>query len=244
MHHRPCDPHLARLVSWHGTRVPGTADALPPIPARDNAPSPTSHTCIPVSVWPLRNNRPPAVLHPHPAGQMRGTGSAVARGRARRHTLPAKLHDQLGALPIALPGIPTPALDDPEAMGANHLLEGVWRVTPSRDLQYRVLDPCLPHGAAIDQLRVEGVRRGVEAGTALITPQTYTVNRGLPHAYLRHPLPLLPQALKAALGMKHVEDTSPTRCQMRADTLEKPIHLGLGFQELKHTIGSDDQVER
>src|SRR5215813_4317010 len=131
------------------------------------------------------------MLHAHPAGRRRGTGSAVARGRARGHTLHAKLHHQLGSLPVALPVIPTPVLDNLEAMGAHHLLEGVWRVTPSGDLQYRVLDPCLPHGAGIDQLRVEGLRGGVKARTALITPEAYALHRRLPHAYLGHPLPLL-----------------------------------------------------
>src|SRR6516165_6543132 len=119
------------------------------------------------------------MLHAHPAGRIRGTGSAVARCRARWHTLPAKLHDQLGALPIALPGIPTPVLDDLEAMLANHLLEGLWRVTPSGDVEHRLLDPCVPHGAGIDQLRVEGVCRRVEARTTLITPETYAINRRL-----------------------------------------------------------------
>src|SRR5262249_55920414 len=203
-------PHHCRSFSGNPCRArqagPGPGRCPPPVPAHDNAPSPTSHACIPVSVWPLRSNRPHAMLHTHPAGRMRGTGSAVARCRARRHTLRTKLHHQLGSLPIALPGIPTPVLDNPEAMGVNHLLEGVWRVTASGDLEHRLLDPCVPHGAGIDQLRVEGLRGGVKARTALITPEAYTINPRLPHAYLGHPFPPLPHPLEAALGMKHVQD--------------------------------------
>src|SRR4029450_8812654 len=84
-------------------------------------------------------------------------------------TLPAKLHHQLRAPPIALPAIPAPALDDPEAMRVNRLLEGFWRVTSSGDLQHRLLDPHVPHGAAIDSLRVKDLPLGVAASTSLIT---------------------------------------------------------------------------
>ena len=48
--------------------------------------------------------------------------------------LRTKLHHELRSLPIALPGIPTPTLDDPEAVLENHLLKCFWRVTPPRDL--------------------------------------------------------------------------------------------------------------
>ena len=145
---------------------------------------------------------------------MRDTCVAVARCGAGCRTLSTKLHDQLGALPIALAGISAPALDNPEAMPANHLLEGLRRVTPSGDVEHRLLDPCVPHVAVLDQLRVEDLCGGVEAHTALITPEAYAINRGLPHAHLGYPLPLLPHALEAALGMKHVQDAGPlgARC--------------------------------
>src|SRR5262245_58843557 len=135
---------------------------------------------------------------------MRGTCVTVTRCREGCRPLFVKLHDQLGTLPIALPSISTPTLDDPEAMRANHPLKGVWLVTPSGDFEHCLLDPCVPHGAVIDQLRVEDLRGGVEASTALITPEAYAINRGLPHAHLGHPLPLLLHPLEAALGIKHV----------------------------------------
>jgi len=134
-------------------------------------------------------------------------------------------------------------LDDPEALRANHPLKGVWRVTPSGDLEHRLLDPRVPHGARIDQLRIEDVCRRVEARTALITPEAYAIDRGLPHAHLGHPLPLLPHPLEAAVGMKHVQDARPPWRQMRPHTTEQPLDLGLRFQLLKHPIRGNDKIE-
>jgi hypothetical protein len=68
--------------------------------------------------------------------------------------LPTKLYYELWSLPIALTGIPAPALDDVEAVTENHPLEFFWRVTPSGDLQHSIIDSCVSYEAAIDQLRL------------------------------------------------------------------------------------------
>src|SRR5689334_10552863 len=77
--------------------------------------------------------------------------------------LRTELDHQLRSLPIALPGIPTPALDDPKTVTEDDLREFVGRVTPPGDLQHRVLDPGAADVAAIDQLQVQGVPLGIEA---------------------------------------------------------------------------------
>src|SRR5262249_59334152 len=86
-------------------------------------------------------------------------------------------------------------------------------------------------------------RGGVEARTALITPEAHALHRHLPYAHLGYLLPLLPETLEAALGMKHVQDARPPRCQMRPHTPEQPLDLGRRFQELKDTIRSHDEIE-
>jgi len=70
---------------------------------------------------------------------------------------PAELGHELRSLPIALPGIPTPTLDNPEVVIEDDLREFVGRVTPPGDVQQRVLDPHASDVAAIDQLRIHDV---------------------------------------------------------------------------------------
>src|SRR5262249_49184415 len=108
--------------------------------------------------------------------------------------------------------------------------EFVWRVTPPGDFQHRVLDPRTPHEAAIDQLWVEDAPLWIKPSASLITPEAHPVDRCLPPAHLGRCPPLLPHALEAALGMKHVQDAGPPRRQMRPDTPEQPINVAIRFQ--------------
>src|SRR5712691_11179932 len=158
-------------------------------------------------------------------------------------TLPSKLHHEFWSLPIALTGIPTPVLDDVEAMIANHLLECVWRIALPGDFQHRVLDPCTSYGAVIDQLRVEDAPLQVEAGTSLHTPEAHAVDRHLPLDDFGRRPPCLLHALEAARGMKHIQDATAIRCKMRPKASKQPLDLGISFQQLKHTIRGDDQIE-
>src|SRR2546426_65712 len=157
--------------------------------------------------------------------------------------LRTKLDHQLRSLSIALPGIPTPSLDNVEAVLANHPCECFRSVTPSGDPQHRVLDPRVVYVAAVDQLRIQDVSLGVEAEQSLITPEAHAVDRHLPPTDLGRSLPRLLHALVAALGMKHVQDAGPPRYQMRSDTPEQAIDLRLRFQQLKDAIGGNDQIE-
>src|SRR2546425_11619643 len=84
--------------------------------------------------------------------------------------LRTKLDHQLRSLSIALPGIPTPSLDNVEAVLANHPCECFRSVTPSGDPQHRVLDPRVVYVAAGDQPPIKGVSLRGAAGAAGLRP--------------------------------------------------------------------------
>src|SRR5262249_62320382 len=98
-------------------------------------------------------------------------------------------------------------------------------------------------GAAIDQLQIQNVPLGIKAEPALLTPEAHAVDRHLPPTSLSRPGPRLLDTLEATLGMKHIQDAGPPRRQMRSDAPEQAIDLCLGFQQLKHAIGGDDQIK-
>src|SRR5262245_35418928 len=67
MDDRPCDPHLAHLVSWHGKRVAVQAHAIGHLPGRQHPPSaiPPQDLCRAHGIYLKR----PAVNTPHPVMQ-------------------------------------------------------------------------------------------------------------------------------------------------------------------------------
>src|SRR5262249_17842340 len=141
-----------------------------------------------------------------PAGQHATTHSLVVVVYQYGRILHAELHHEFRSLPIALPGIPTPTLENPEVVIEDDLLEFVGRVTPPGDVQHRVLDPGASDVAAIDQLRIQNVPLWIETEPSLITPEAHTVDCHLPPTSLGRRRPRLLYALEATLGMKHIQD--------------------------------------
>src|SRR5262245_9502697 len=59
------------------------------------------------------------------------------------HTLLTQLHHELQSLPVAFPSIPTPTLDDPEAVRANHVLKCVCAASAQISFCMRAPPPAL-----------------------------------------------------------------------------------------------------